>query len=327
MDALFGMDDVGGRREKPEAADMSGFRDDASLSSGGATGSKAVAGFCLAVWMGFPHPATGTVPEGSRPGSVRFTLLDDEPERIELEARQVPLSRILDTVAHRLGIPIHYSILPTEPVDATCLGETVKEIMDCLLGPKANLVFRYPSGFSRGKETGQPVELWVLGGSVAEPPPPSAQTECGTVGGKDERAAKAVVVDPELTEKLLHMARSEDPVERIGALSQLAGARSVDPGVAEKILQAALNDPDPDVRGQAIYALAQRGGGEASALLHEALKDSAPSVRLLAVDGLGSDAESLAWLRQALRDDDEAVRELAAMKLEMLGMEVDDEIR
>jgi hypothetical protein len=303
-----------------KAADMSRFRD-------GATTFKTTAGLCLAMGMAALHPVAGIGAQRSQVSHVRVDLRGGEPKRIELEARQVQLSQVLDVIAHRLDISIHYSVLPTEPVSVTCLGETVKEVMDCLLGPKANLVFRYPDGFSQGKETGQPVELWVLGSSLEERPLFPLQAECGTVSGKNESTANAVVVDSGLTEKLLHMAGSEDLMERIGALSQLAGARSVDPGVAEKILRAALDDPNPDVRGQAIYALAQRGGEGAAAFLHEALKDSAPAVRLLAVDGLGSDAESIGWLRQALRDDDESVRELAAMKLEMLGMEVGEEIQ
>lgn len=299
---------------------MSRFRDDA-------TTFKTTAGLCLALGIAALHPAAGVGAQQSQASHVRVDLRGGEPKGIELEARQAPLSQVLDAIALRLDISIHYSVLPTEPVSATCLGETVKEVMDCLLGPRANLVFRYRNGFLQGEGTGVPVELWVLGSSFAERSPSSAQAECGRVSGNNEPPAHAVVVDSGLTEKLLHMAGSEDPMERIGALSQLAGARSVDPGVAEKILQAALSDPNPDVRGQAIYALAQRGWEGAAAFLHEALKDSAPAVRLLAVDGLGSDAESIAWLRQALRDDDEAVRELAAMKLEMLGMEAGEEIQ
>lgn len=292
----------------------------------GATTFKITAGLCLLTGMIAFHPPAGIGAQRSQLNPVRVDLRGGEPKRIEIEARSVPIGRVLDEIARRLDISIHYSVLPTEPVSATCLGETVKEVLDCLLGPRADLVFRYLNGFSQGEGTGVPVELWVLGSSFAERFPPSAQAECGTVSGKNELPANAVVVDSELTEKLLHMVGSEDPMERIGALSQLAGARSVDPGVAEKILQAAMRDPNPDVRGQAIYALAQRSGEGAAALLHEALRDSAPAVRLLAVDGLGSDAESIARLRQALRDEDEAVRELAAMKLEMLGMESGEDI-
>ncbi len=37
------------------------------------------------------------------------------------------------------------------------------------------------------------------------------------------------------------------------------------------------------------------------------------ALRLMAVDGLGTDEESIALLKQALTDSDQAVRELAAM--------------
>jgi HEAT repeat protein len=84
-------------------------------------------------------------------------------------------------------------------------------------------------------------------------------------------------------------------------------------------LQTALSDEDPNVRGQAVYAVVRRGGVEATAVLQDALQDSALPVRLMAVDGLGTDEESIALLKQALTDSDQAVRELAAMKLKSLS--------
>jgi HEAT repeat protein len=54
-------------------------------------------------------------------------------------------------------------------------------------------------------------------------------------------------------------------------------------------------------------------------VLQDALQDSALPVRLMAVDGLGTDEESIALLKQALTDSDQAVRELAAMKLKSLS--------
>jgi HEAT repeat protein len=129
-----------------------------------------------------------------------------------------------------------------------------------------------------------------------------------------------VAPDPELAETLVRMAESEDPAERVSTLSQLAVERPVEPGIVQEILQTALSDEDPNVRGQAVYAVGRRGGVEAAAVLQDALQDSALPVRLMAVDGLGTDEESIALLKQALADSDQAVRELAAMKLESLSI-------
>ena len=130
---------------------------------------------------------------------------------------------------------------------------------------------------------------------------------------------KPVAPDPELAETLVRMAGSEDPAERVSALSQLAVERPVDLATVQEILETALSDEDSNVRGQAVYAVVRRGGVEATAVLQDALQDSALPVRLMAVDGLGTDEESIALLKQALTDSDQAVRELAAMKLKSLS--------
>ena len=49
------------------------------------------------------------------------------------------------------------------------------------------------------------------------------------------------------------------------------------------------------------------------------MHDPELSVRLLAIDGLGGDEKSVALLEQALSDEDAAIRELAALKLELLS--------
>lgn len=121
----------------------------------------------------------------------------------------------------------------------------------------------------------------------------------------------------ELSAKLMNLASSNNPLDRLSALSQLAGKASVDANAVQKILQAALRDPDSNIRAQAVYALAQQNCADVPLILEQALQDSELSVRLMAVDSLHADGTSL--LEQALNDEEEAVRELAAMKLETLS--------
>ncbi|MGH8527445.1 MAG: HEAT repeat domain-containing protein, partial [Gammaproteobacteria bacterium] len=63
-----------------------------------------------------------------------------------------------------------------------------------------------------------------------------------------------------------------------------------------------------------------RGGSEALGLLRQALGDSDPSVRLMAVDSVAPQEQGIALLQEALSDGDEAVRYRAASKLKEGGI-------
>ncbi|MCE7914672.1 MAG: HEAT repeat domain-containing protein [Nitrosomonas sp. PRO4] len=125
--------------------------------------------------------------------------------------------------------------------------------------------------------------------------------------------------DQELAVNIQKQAASEDSGERIGALSQLAVKDTVDPAIVQKILQKALMDKDGNVRAQAVHALAQQDCADAMLVLEQALNDSELAVRLMALDSLSLDDRSMSLLKQALEDDNEAVREMAAMKIEALS--------
>lgn len=124
--------------------------------------------------------------------------------------------------------------------------------------------------------------------------------------------------DLELTEKIVNLASSNNPEQRISALSQLAAKAPIDAGVIQKILRAAILDKDSNVRGQAVYAIAQQECTDVLSVLEQAMHDSELSVRMMAVDSLGADERSIFLLEQAKDDEEEAIRELAAMKLESL---------
>ena len=126
--------------------------------------------------------------------------------------------------------------------------------------------------------------------------------------------------DPEFTvDKIINLAASDNPEERISALSHLAEKRQIDAGIVQKILQAAILDRDSNVRGQAVYAIAKQACEDLPLVLEQAMQDSELSVRLMAVDSLGTDARSIALLEQAKEDEEEAIRDLAGMKLEALS--------
>lgn len=125
--------------------------------------------------------------------------------------------------------------------------------------------------------------------------------------------------DQELAVNIQKQAASEDSGERIGALSQLAVKDTVDPAIIQKILQKALTDKDGNVRAQAVHALVQQDCADAMLVLEQALNDSELVVRLMALDSLSLDDRSMSLLKQALEDDNEAIREMAAMKIEALS--------
>ena len=244
----------------------------------------------------------------SRDGqNVVVSMMEERDGALRLEARQASWRQVFDRIARETGVQVHYSALPPVLITATCRGATVKQVLECLLGPNMNLIFRYPRGPSGGDLQGQPVEAWVMGIShgagqrlegmedTGSCPTDGAQGDTEQPGRLDASTkTKPVAPDPELTETLVRMAESEDPTERVSALSQLAVERPVDPGVVQEILETALSDKDPNARGQAVYAVVRRGGVEAAAVLQDALRDSALPVRLMAVDGLGTDEESVA---------------------------------
>ncbi|MDD5320863.1 MAG: HEAT repeat domain-containing protein [Methylococcales bacterium] len=253
----------------------------------------------------------------SDPGeqNVQIVITEDNGTELQLEARQAPLSKVLDSIASKTGVRINYSVLPDGLVTATCVGPTVKQVMECLLVRKADLVFRYSQQPSKVGPQGQPVEAWVLGAKfgagqsnsiVCLPAVTQQQIVPSAVNPKTGAA-------PDETDELVKMAASKVPAERAEAIGRLmAGGREGDATVRET-LEAALSDQDARVRVQAVSSLAHREGAGASAALHDALHDSDISVRLTAVNYAGND---VALLQQALTDSDATVRQLAGIRLE-----------
>ncbi len=143
----------------------------------------------------------------------------------------------------------------------------------------------------------------------------SFQVNCFSSDG-----AVLIEPDPEFTvDKIINLAASGNPEERISALSHLAEKRPIDAGIVQKILQAAILDKDSNVRGQAVYAIAKQGCEDLPLVLEQAMQDSELSVRLMAVDSLGADDKSIVLLEQAKDDEEEAIRDLVGMKLESLS--------
>jgi len=82
------------------------------------------------------------------------------------------------------------------------------------------------------------------------------------------------------------------------------------------MLTAALTDPAPQVRAQALQGLARRKSGAAEEVLAAALWDKDDDVRIMAIDNLADNKE---LLQQAIVSNNEVVSDYAARKLATLS--------
>ncbi len=234
----------------------------------------------------------------------------------QLKVRQMPLKRVLDSIADKTKIPLHYSELKEDLVNATCKAVSLKPLLECLLGNKADLIVRYANKQAKAGSIGPVEEAWILGskanGTILKTVSPEAveAPDKGLISKQNDAATM-----PDRTEELLAKAHSYNPQERAAAIGDLlAGGRKGDPDV-RAALEQALTDQDPEVRVQAISSLSHREGNEALAAIQHTLSDSSDDVRLMAVDGI---VDNVALLQQAVNDRDETIRSLAEIKLELL---------
>lgn len=180
---------------------------------------------------------------------VRLTR--DEEGVLRLEVNRASWDQVFAEIAGRAGVQVHHAGLPPVLVSASCVGPSIKDVVECLLGPKASLVFRYSAELSQGVHKAQPVEAWVgmstpdTGQCIAGEAPEQTQT----LQAADSRVkAHSTVPDPELTETLERLAESDKPADRISALSQLAGDKPVAPAMVDRIVENGVADEDPNVR-------------------------------------------------------------------------------
>lgn len=249
--------------------------------------------------------------------NIRVVMTEDIGAELQLEARQAPLAQVLNYIANQTGVRINYSVLPEGLVTATCVGPTVKQVLECLLARKADLIFRYPSQAAKTASPKQPEEVWVLG--VKFDLEQMNSGTCISTGAQQQTIQKIVdakantsQTEPDETDELMKMAKSENPAERAEAAGRLLAAGQKDDPAVKEALEAALTDENATVRVRALTSLSYREGADAATAVREAIHDKDERVRLAAVDRAGDD---VALLQQALTDESEMVRKLAAIRL------------
>jgi hypothetical protein len=264
--------------------------------------------------------ASVSIASGNGNTPTDLVISNHKGSELQLEVRQMPLAKVLETITSKTHIPIHYSVLPEGLVTATCVGSTLERILECLLDRKADLIVRYPHNLVKGGGKGQVVEAWIMGSQLDNG---SASANCiarsgdaandGSVSLRQNEQDTATETDH--TDELLKTAQSNDPIERADAIGALlADGREGDPNV-KAVLEQALTDQDANVRAQAVSSLSHREGSGAVGAIQQALHDSSADVRMMAVDGIVDD---ISLLQQAVNDSDESIRSLATIKLEQL---------
>lgn len=277
--------------------------------------------FCLLLVYSAAVASAAENSIGKNNNSIRLLITHDKGSELQLEVRKAPLSDVLNEIMIKTGIQIHYSVLPNELITATCIGPTLKNLLECLFDSKADLVFRYQDSASGNTSQRKPEEIWVLGTDFGSAHNQSAQCVQAVI---PETASIPMQLDSavpeqsksETTGKLLEMAKAKDPADRANAISRLGMEGEADNDDIRRTLAFALSDHNAEVRAQAVNSLARREGESAGKELQEALLDSDSSVRLMVVDNAGNNT---ALLQQALTDSDETVRTYAAMKLAELS--------
>ena len=250
-----------------------------------------------------------------------LVISTNKGSEMQLEVRQMPMVEVLKMLAAKTQVPIHYSVLPEGLVTATCVGSTLKQVLECVLDRKADLIVRYPRNADKPKSKGQLAEAWVLGsrlvGTVAKADCSVTDTTNSSLSlnlSQQDAEAKA---KQNPSDVLLNVAQSKNGPGRAEAIGALLAAGTKDDPKIQEMLEEAVHDEDANIRAQAISTLTHWSNNteSISAALSEAIHDHSLDVRLMAVDGITDDVD---LLQQAINDSDEVVRTLAATKLEEL---------
>lgn len=233
---------------------------------------------------------------------------------LQLDAHKASLPKILDHLSKKTRIPIHYSVLPEGLVSATCVGSSIKPVLECLLANKADLTFRAADKPANGNEV---AEVWISGTSLAGNGANNAA--CTARAEKAEQELEALKQKLEVkddtsdkTDEFLKMSESKKPADRVAAIGALLGSKRKDDPAVKAVLDRALTDENAAVRAQAVSTVGEFGGENVNAVLQDALHDDSVDVRLMAVSAIKDNVE---LLQQAANDSDETVRTLATVKL------------
>lgn len=237
---------------------------------------------------------------GAPTGKVEITI--DKAGAMSLDAREVPMAQVLDTLAAKSGKPIRFQDAPDQAVTVTCHGNGMEAVLRCLLGTDADIAFSYQEGNGGQKSL---ASVKILSSTFLKLPDYPGATN----GQGHEPEART----PEEALARLH---SKDPGQRARALDQLGRFEQIDKATLATAYNDAMKDQDGDVRAAAVNGLALLDENNSFPMLSAAMSDESASVRLAALDGMEQvNEQSLPYYEQALNDEDDSVRALAELRL------------
>jgi HEAT repeat protein len=152
--------------------------------------------------------------------------------------------------------------------------------------------------------------LYALQQALRDPDSSIQATAFALFAEQDRQGAIAAV---------LSLSASEQSEQRWQALQLLHQSEAVDEETVLAALHAALADADATVKSYAIHALADRGGTEAFASLHQALRDPDPAIRRLVLESVIQLDDGLPLVQEGLADAEETIRALARSRLGPAG--------
>jgi len=241
---------------------------------------------------------------------------------LSLHASRRSFAEVLGAIQKETGIRFHYTLPMAEAVTLSFDDLPMPDALKRLLGREAQFIFRFPQRPSTASRTGVPEEVWIFGkvsGPSAEAGGPVENSAPSVEGGigrtqSPELPAPANPTSSEQpdSESLIEATKSEDPIQRLQALSTLAESDQAEQGAVHAVLEAALTDEDAGVRARAVQALVRRDG---SAYLEHALHDPDPGVRIMALGSVVLAKHGVDLVKQALSDADPAVRAMAEAML------------
>ncbi len=255
--------------------------------------------------------------EAMEPGTVDFHQNKTE---VSLLVNKAALSDVLNLISLKSDILIHDAGLSDRIVSASCIGPSIKVVLDCLLGGSIDMVFRYRKNADDFPYR-QASELWLLGSTLGQSAYSEQCAESEVISNKPDQDVKTTVQVGQVTSSQdehrafrMQMAASDNALQRSQAISHLAVHAAIEDVAVNRLIEAALMDSEPEVRAQAISALVRRQGEQNSITeLEQAMQDVDVSVRISALQQLNDTTD---LIDQALTDENEAVRQLAMMKLQ-----------
>ncbi|MEQ1560540.1 MAG: hypothetical protein ABL933_16590 [Methyloglobulus sp.] len=200
-------------------------------------------------------------PLSGQPPSIWLTQAKQTPNAIRLETHQATLAQILQTIASKTGVRIHHSTLPTQPITTICVAESVKILVECLLGSQVDLAARLSNKTAKAiaaKHSHQLTELWLLPTNSPIKTTSASDTAIGTTTPTPEQTNISDQNRIRL-QATLKDAGAKDAQQRASAIYNLGLSGTKDDPEVKESLRLALRDEDANVRAQAAAAITQRG--------------------------------------------------------------------